>query len=55
VRSARGVENLVRALKSHAELGFGTSRIEQATLFKSQLRSDGSVYTPLATFPLSGA
>jgi len=55
MRSARGADGLVRALKSHAELAFGTSRVEQATLYRSQLRSDGSVYTPLVTFPLSGA
>ena len=55
MRSARGTEGLVRALKTHAELGFGTSRIEQIILYKSQLRSDGSVYTPIVTLPLSGA
>jgi 2'-5' RNA ligase len=55
MRSARGTEGLVRALKTHAELGFGTSRIDQVILYKSQLRSDGSVYTPIVTLPLSGA
>jgi 2'-5' RNA ligase len=55
MRSARGAEGLVRALKGRAELPFGTSRVEHATLYRSQLRSDGSVYTPLVTFPLSGA
>ena len=55
MRSARGTEGLVRALKTHAELGFGMSRIEQVILYKSQLRSDGSVYTPIVTLPLSGA
>jgi RNA 2',3'-cyclic 3'-phosphodiesterase len=53
VRSARGSENLVRALKANAESSFGTSRIDFVTLYKSQLRAEGSVYTPLATFTLS--
>ena len=54
LRSARGTENLVRALKANAESSFGTSRIDSMTLFKSQLRADGSVYTPLHTFTLTG-
>ena len=53
-RSARGAENLVRLLKANAERSFGTSRIGHATLYRSQLRPDGAVYTPLVEFPLTG-
>jgi RNA 2',3'-cyclic 3'-phosphodiesterase len=33
----------------------GSGRVDQLVLFRSQLAAAGSVYTPLATFPLGGA
>ncbi len=51
IRSARGWESLGRALKEHGERSIGTSRIDHATLYRSQLRPDGAVYTPLLTLP----
>lgn len=54
VRSARAVEALVRFIKVSGERSFGTSTIDRLTLFRSQLRQDGAVYTPLATFPFEG-
>jgi len=53
VRSARGWEALARLLKASGDRSFGLSRIDQITLYRSQLRPDGAVYTPLVTFPLS--
>lgn len=55
VRSARGAEALVRALKGSGERVFGSCRIEEVVLYRSQLRSDGAVYTPLVAIPLRGA
>ena len=55
VRSLRGWEALSRALQTHRERPFGRSRIVEATLYKSDLRPDGSVYTPLRVFPLGRA
>ncbi len=53
VRSARGWEALSRLLKASGDRSFGLSRIDQITLYRSQLRPDGAVYTPLVTFPLA--
>jgi RNA 2',3'-cyclic 3'-phosphodiesterase len=53
VRSARGWEALARVLKANGDRSFGLSRIDQITLYRSQLRPDGAVYTPLVTFPLA--
>jgi RNA 2',3'-cyclic 3'-phosphodiesterase len=55
VRSARGAEALVRALKENGDRVFGSCRIEEVILYRSQLRSDGAVYTPLVAIPLRGA
>ncbi len=55
VRSARGAEALVRALKGSGDRVFGSCRIEEVVLYRSQLRSDGAVYTPLVAIPLRGA
>jgi len=55
VRSARGAEGLVRALKENGDRSFGSCRVDEVILFRSQLRSDGAVYTPLVAIPLRGA
>jgi 2'-5' RNA ligase len=36
------------------EVDLGQTRLETLTLFRSELRPDGAVYTPLARFPLAG-
>ncbi|MGH7804184.1 MAG: RNA 2',3'-cyclic phosphodiesterase [Candidatus Binatia bacterium] len=55
VRSPRGWEALSRTLQAQRERSFGCSRIAEATLYKSDLRPDGSVYTPIRVFPLGAA
>jgi RNA 2',3'-cyclic 3'-phosphodiesterase len=54
LRSARGFEGLARILKTSGERSFGSTTIDHATLYKSQLRPDGAVHTPLATFAFAG-
>jgi 2'-5' RNA ligase len=54
VRSARGWEGFARLLKANADRSFGVSLIDHVTLYRSQLRPDGAVYTPLVKFPLAG-
>jgi RNA 2',3'-cyclic 3'-phosphodiesterase len=54
LRSARGWEALSRLLKASADRSFGLSRIDHITLYRSQLRPDGAVYTPLVRFPIAG-
>jgi len=47
VRSNRGKEGLVRKIEKHREEEVGVFRVEKVTLFKSDLRPTGSIYTPL--------
>jgi 2'-5' RNA ligase len=54
MRSARGWEALARLLKESGDRSFGLSRIDRITLYRSRLRPDGAVYTPIVTFPLAG-
>ncbi len=54
MRSTRGFDSLLRALKTYGTEGFGSSRIDHAILYKSDLRPDRSVYTPLVTIPFGG-
>ncbi|MGH7822984.1 MAG: RNA 2',3'-cyclic phosphodiesterase [Candidatus Binatia bacterium] len=51
LRSAKAIDDLTAMLRSFGERSFGTSRIEHAILYKSDLRPTGSLYTPLATLP----
>lgn len=37
------------------DVRLGSGRVDRLVLFRSQLAAAGSVYTPLATFPLGGA
>jgi 2'-5' RNA ligase len=53
LRSTRGTETLIRIIRSSTERSFGTSRLNAVTLYRSQLRPDGAVYTPVTTFPFS--
>jgi RNA 2',3'-cyclic 3'-phosphodiesterase len=54
VRSVHGVEGMVRTVKASGERTFGVSRVDRITLYRSVLRPDGAVYTPLREFPLGG-
>lgn len=47
VRSNRGKEGLIRKIEKHREEEVGVFRVEKVTLFKSDLRPTGSIYTPL--------
>lgn len=66
---AAGFEAEGRAFRAHLTLGrwrdrgqrptlpavdLGTTSLDRLTLFRSDLRSSGAIYTPLATFPLGG-
>jgi 2'-5' RNA ligase len=53
VRSARGLTDLVRRLNERSWEP-RAMRVEMVTLFQSQLSGAGSIYTPLARFPLGG-
>ncbi len=55
LRSPRGIEQLIALLRESHDRAFGTSRIEHAILYKSELRSTGSIYTPMAELPFLGA
>ncbi len=50
LRSMRGTETLVRTIRTSTDRGFGTSHVTGLTLYRSQLRPDGAVYTPMTTF-----
>ncbi len=53
VRSLQGWEHLLPMIKAHAQTVFGESTIRHMTLYQSDLRPEGAVYTPLgsAAFP----
>ena len=55
VRDSRAVQPLSESLQKQSELSLGTMRVSTVTLFASQLRSSGPIYTALARFVLSGA
>ncbi|MGE5127521.1 MAG: RNA 2',3'-cyclic phosphodiesterase [Betaproteobacteria bacterium] len=67
---AAGFDPEPRAFRAHLTLGrwreraprpelpevdLGRTRLDTLTLFRSELRPDGAVYTPLARFPLAGS
>ena len=47
VRSPRGWDRVVAILKEHEHMYFGECTIDSMTLYQSDLRPDGAVYTPL--------
>lgn len=47
VRSLRSWERVLPVLQAHEQTYFGESIIDHLTLYRSELRPDGSIYTPL--------
>ena len=47
VRSPKGWEHVLPILKIHEQTYFGESLIDHVTLYQSELRQDGAIYTPL--------
>jgi len=52
VRSLRGWEHVLAGVKEYEHTRFGESTIDQVTLYQSELRPDGAVYTSLGSAPL---
>jgi len=52
VRSRSGWDRVEQLVKAHCGETFGTSRVDGVTLYRSDLRPDGSRYTPLWTIAL---
>ncbi len=55
IRAPRAVERLVAALNAAAGAEFGRWTALDVVLYRSHLRSTGSIYEPLARLPLAGA
>jgi 2'-5' RNA ligase len=55
VRSQRGLAPLAAALEAASGEEFGRWTATEIVLYRSHLRSTGSVYEPLARLPLAGA
>jgi len=51
VRSLRGWEDVLAIVKEHANTLFGESEINRVTLYQSNLRPEGAVYTSLGSIP----
>lgn len=54
VNSLRDWPRLETAMTQHLDDDFGASDVDAVTIYRSTLRRDGAVYTPLWTIPLSG-
>ena len=52
VRSGRGKGSLVEAIESNAEVDLGYLRIDEVTLFESDLTPQGAIYTALGRYRL---
>ena len=52
VRSLRGWEHVLAEAKEYEHLRFGESIVDHVTLYQSELRPDGAVYTVLGSAPL---
>lgn len=55
LRSMRGWDRLLPLLKANGDRRFGTTRVAEIVLYRSDLRPSGAVYTPLARLPLGSA
>ena len=54
VRSGRGKSSLIEAIESNAEVDLGNLRIDEVTLFESDLTRQGAIYTALGRYRLGG-
>jgi 2'-5' RNA ligase len=54
VKSSRGRDELVARMERYREEEFGDFRVEKVTLFRSDLRPTGPIYTPLREIRLGG-
>ena len=52
VRSLRGWEQVLAVVRQHERQFFGESQIEQVTLYQSELKPAGAIYTSLGTVAL---
>ncbi len=52
VRSPRGWNHVLEGIKAYLQYDFGESPIDKVTLYQSDLRPGGAVYTPLGVAPL---
>ena len=55
LRSQRGWDRVLAEIKEHLQEDFGESIIDTLTLYESDLRPSGAVYTPLGSVALSVA
>lgn len=55
VRSLRGWDRVLAVVKGYEHARFGESMVEQVTLYQSELRPDGAVYSPLGSVPLGNS
>jgi 2'-5' RNA ligase len=47
MKSNRGKNELVRGMEGYREEEFGNFQVEKVILFKSDLKPEGPIYTPL--------
>ena len=52
IRSLRGWEHVLTVVREHEHVRFGESLVDQVTLYQSDLRLDGAVYSPLGAVSL---
>ncbi len=55
VRSLKGWDKVLPVMQEKQAERFGESRVDEVVLYKSDLRPDGAVYTPLGTVALAGS
>lgn len=53
VNGMRGWSRVEEVFKAHLSDDFGSSTVDTVTMYRSTLRPDGAVYTPLWTIPLA--
>jgi len=53
IKALRGAEAMMKVIESHRHLSAGSCRISRVVLFKSELRPEGALHTPIAFFPLT--
>jgi RNA 2',3'-cyclic 3'-phosphodiesterase len=55
VHSLRGWERVLAVIKEYEHAHFGESTVAQVTLYQSELRPDGAIYSPLGSVPLGNS